>query len=93
MNILKDTLSQEYTDFFEPRGFQVTWDFDSRTRESWYEILKDGEIVMQVQSGAPLCDLLEDLRALKAGKETCSKTNYWFVLSKENDESLIFDLV
>jgi len=64
----------EVNDYFEKLGYQVTWDF--RSGERWWEIIKDDDLVAQIDMGVPLSDIVEDFCCFHLGKSGTSKSDY-----------------
>lgn len=58
----------EVKDYFEKLGYVVTWDFKTNTRETWWEIIKDKNLVAQIDMGISLPYILEDLCEFHLGK-------------------------
>jgi hypothetical protein len=54
----KDPLSQ----FFKERGWDATWDFDNKGY--WHEVSYKGKLIIQVEFGTPVDDMLESLKRL-----------------------------
>ncbi len=65
----------EVKNYFEKLGYWVTWDFNARSREQWWELYAD-ELVAQIDMGVPLIDILEDLCQFHLGKDGTSKSDY-----------------
>ena len=78
--------SGEVKDYFEKLGYQITWDFKTTTRETWWEIIKGEKLVAQIDMGVPLCDIIEDFCQFYLGKSGTSKSNY-----KVNGYGPVFD--
>lgn len=73
-DVVKD-VTDEVATYFRSLGFDVTWDFQRRTGLHWYEICEDGKLLVQIDYGAPLADLKEDLPKLaRDGASTCAST-------------------
>lgn len=67
----------EVKDYFEKLGYDVSWDFNRRDNEKWWEILdEDGLCIVQIDMEIPLSDILEDICQFHLGKEGTSKSNY-----------------
>jgi hypothetical protein len=60
--------TSDITEYFEKMGYKVTWDFNSRSGEKWWEIYDD-ELVTQIDVGIPLNYVLEDLCEFHLGKD------------------------
>jgi hypothetical protein len=75
MNITEN-IDDEFSRFFESLGYQISWDFDRRSR--WYEILDPdtGKLLCQVDIGTPVSDFLEDLEQFVCGKDGTSSHDY-----------------
>ncbi len=73
MNNPSDFLSpvskDEVSDFFISLGYEVTWDFKRSTGETWYEIIKGGYLVCQIDQGVPLKYIIRDFCCWHQGKE------------------------
>jgi hypothetical protein len=79
MNGVLDVLCEvddDFARFFRSLGYTVTWDFDRRRTEYWYEILDGEHMVCQVDYGVPLAHFLEDLPALAEDRRGTSASNY-----------------
>jgi hypothetical protein len=69
MNEAAADIDDEFARYFRARGLVVTWDFNRRQTERWYEILKNGKLLMQVDMGTPLAAFLEDLPHFARGED------------------------
>lgn len=62
--------------YFERLGYEVDWDYKQRTGEHWYEILKNKNLVIQIDNGIPLEAIIEDLLCFADSKPGTSKFDY-----------------
>lgn len=63
---MSSTMSKTpFEEFFASLGYEVSWDYCGG--DKWWEILKDGELVCQVDEIAPLEDVISDFSALYLG--------------------------
>jgi hypothetical protein len=69
-------INDDVAAYFRSLGFTVTWDFDKRTGLHWYEIYEDDKLLAQIDFGAPLADIQEDLPLLVADKPGTSKSTW-----------------
>lgn len=52
----------EVSEYFESLGYEVSWDFNTRSGERWWEIIdKDGGMIVQIDMGVPLKYVIEDI--------------------------------
>lgn len=58
----------EVKDYFEKLGYKVSWDFNTRSGERWWEIYDD-ELVAQIDMGVSLPYILEDLCQFHLGHD------------------------
>jgi hypothetical protein len=65
-------IKDEIATYFRDLGFIVTWDFDKRTGLHWYEIYDGKELLAQIDFGAPLAEIKEDLPQLAYGRSATS---------------------
>jgi len=71
----------EVKQYFEKLGYRVSWDMNTRAGEKWWEIFdkKSGQLIVQIDLGVPLADIIEDICCFHKGKtEGTSKSNYKF---------------
>jgi hypothetical protein len=54
-----------FEEFFTSLGYEVSWDYCGG--DKWWEILKDGKLVCQVDEIAPLEDVISDFYSLYLG--------------------------
>jgi hypothetical protein len=73
---LLSEVNDDFARFFRSLGYTVTWDFDRRSSEQWYELLDGEHLVCQVDRGVPLAHFLEDLPAILEGRRGTSESNY-----------------
>jgi len=76
----------DVTTYFEALGFDVAIKFGAGGR--WHEVFDEddagnGKLLIQIDCGIPLADILEDLPLLAAGREGTSKSN--FVVNGSDD--------
>lgn len=65
------------TKYFKSLGYDISWDFNRRDREEWYEILLDDKLVAQIDTGVPLADIYMDFCEFAKGKRMgVSKSDY-----------------
>ena len=88
---VKTAMVEEFRAFFKALGFEVTWDFNSRTRLFWHEIYLDGRMLCQVDFDAPLEEFLVDLPRMIAGEPGEGTTDYEVRCPKDEDLQLIYD--
>lgn len=69
----KDEGVQEY---FEWLGYRVSWDFNQRRGEQWYELYEDNHLVAQIDRGVPLEDIIMDMCQWHQGKSGISKSDF-----------------
>jgi hypothetical protein len=62
--------------FFHKLGYRVTWDCSRREASSWWEIMDDDGVIVQIDQGVPLTDIAEDLKCMYEGKPGTSKSDY-----------------
>lgn len=62
--------------YFEDLGYTVSWDFNGISGEHWFEIYKDNELIVQIDSGVPIEAIRNDLIRLYEGLEMNSNYNY-----------------
>jgi hypothetical protein len=74
-----DKINDDVATYFRDLGFTVTWDFDKRTGLHWYEIYEDNKLLAQIDFGASLAAIQEDLPLLAVGKPGTSKGADWKV--------------
>jgi len=67
--------------YFRDLGFVVTWDANRSRSNYWYEICDpDGALLIQIDFGAPLAEIIVDLPRLAQGKDGQDQTTpTWFV--------------
>lgn len=74
--------------YFRSLGFTVTWDFRQSDNRHWYEIYAGDELLIQIDFGASLADLMTDLLGdgpvlpLPAGGQPSRHTSTWEVRSE-----------
>jgi hypothetical protein len=85
MKSVFDKIGDEVATYFRSLGFFVTWDFDQHTRLHWYEIYEDDKLLVQIDFGASLAAIQEDLPLLAAGKPGTSKGTDWKVYCEDDD--------
>lgn len=69
--------SLEFKNYFESLGYSVDWDYSKESNIYWYEIYKGEELVIQIDQGIPLEDILLDLISLHTGElNNCSGKIY-----------------
>jgi hypothetical protein len=71
----------EVKQYFEKLGYRVSWDMNTRAHEKWWEIFdkKTDELIIQIDMGVPLADIIEDICCFAKGKkEGTSKSDYKF---------------
>ena len=62
MNPLTDYSQSDVAQFFRGLGFKYSWDFCVKDDLKWHEIRDaEGELLMQVQMGASLHQIVDDL--------------------------------
>jgi hypothetical protein len=67
----------EVRDYFEKLGYDVSWDFNKRSGERWWEISnKNGKLIVQIDMDVPLSDIVEDICQFHQGKLGTSKSDY-----------------
>lgn len=66
----------EVKDYFVKLGYNVTWDFSTRSGEQWREIMKDRKLIAQIDMDVPLTDIIMDLEQFYLGKPGISKSDY-----------------
>lgn len=64
-------------DYFRSIGFEVDWDFNQDGLH-WYEVIDGKTLLLQIDYGAPLADLMSDLPRLARG-EASSCASSWEV--------------
>ena len=72
----KMSMDKEVIAFFTGLGYDVGWDANHREGIEWHEIIKDGELVCQIDAGVPLDDIVADIIQFHQGREGASKSNY-----------------
>jgi len=75
-------VDDEVTRFFRSVGYTVTWDFRGAAR--WHEIYEGDEMLLQIDMGPSLADILRDLPLLAEGKPGTSASDYGVRGSLEN---------
>jgi len=79
-NNKKMSTDKEVIAFFTGLGYDVDWDANHREGAEWHEIIKDGELVCQIDTGVPLDDILVDIITdiiqFHQGKPGISESNY-----------------
>ena len=64
----KQVGNEDFYDYFKKLGCEVSWDCSRRSGEEWYEIYKDGDLLLQVDMGVPLKYIISDFIALHTGE-------------------------
>jgi hypothetical protein len=85
---LLSKVEDEVASYFRSLGFVVTWDFRKRDGldERWYEIYDGDAMLVQIDFGAPLAEIQEDLPVLAAGAALgTSKGPLWMVRGSIED--------
>lgn len=75
-------INDDVAAYFRALGFTVTWDL-SRDGLRWYEIYDGDTLLVQIDFGAALADLITDLPLLAAGKPSTCASN-WTVRGESN---------
>jgi hypothetical protein len=68
------TINQEVIEYFESLGYQCDW--DRCGGQKYHEILKDGELVAQIDMGIPLQAIKEDLIHIRDTGSDCGVSEY-----------------
>lgn len=68
----------EVSRYFEKMGYRVSWDMNTRAGEKWWEIFdkKTGQLIVQIDMGVPLADIIEDICCFHKDKDGTSKSDY-----------------
>ena len=74
-----DKINDDVATYFRDLGFSVTWDFNRHTWLHWYEIYEGDKLLVQIDFGASLAAIQEDLPLLAVGKPGTSKGPDWKV--------------
>lgn len=69
MNIFNELKNDEVANYFINLGFTVSWDF-SKSGDKWYEISRDGQLLVQFDMGPPLEVILTEIYAESSGIPT-----------------------
>jgi hypothetical protein len=83
---LIEPIDDEFARYFRALGYEVTWDFQRKTGEHWYEIYEGGVLLCQISKKAPLAEFLDDLPHFAEGRRGVGPTDYW--IACEDDEKL-----
>lgn len=65
--MLLPNIDTEFENFFKNLGYDVTYDFSTRSGETWWEIYDDNGLICQIDKGVPLDIVIEDLNQIKRG--------------------------
>ena len=59
----------EVKQYFEKLGYRVSWDFNTRSGERWWEIYdkEEGGLIVQIDMGVPLKYVIEDICSFHKG--------------------------
>ena len=77
--------SLEFKNYFTSLGYTVDWDYSKESNEYWYEIYKDGQLVLQIDQGIPLEDVILDLISCHTGKPAESSGREYKISGPENE--------
>jgi hypothetical protein len=62
--------------YFERLGYEVDLDFNLALDQEWWQIMRDGKLIVQIDKGVPLDDIVMDICQFHQGKLGISKSDY-----------------
>lgn len=86
MNPLDTNQDCEFALYFKNLGYEYSWDFSKRDRKRWHELLKNGELILQIEM-VPLKEIIKDFCTLEE-----TKTD-WFVNGPEDKYQEVLEKV
>lgn len=73
---LPDPIDKGVVEFFEKLGYSVQCDSSRRSGEFWYDISDGQGLVVQIDQGVPLDDIVTDICRFYLGEPGISKYDY-----------------
>lgn len=78
---------QGVADFFTSLGYEVSYDFSTRTGKVWWEILdQDGGLICQIDKGVELKYIIEDLKCIANGSKVGTSPIDYEICAPESNE-------
>lgn len=91
---LPKAVDKGVAEFFEFLGYTVQCDSSRRSGEAWYDIIdKEENLVVQIDQGVSLNDIVMDICQLHQGKDGISKTDYKITGPQTPELELLFKRV